>query len=93
MIKGAQKKMIVVRTGNSRYFETAYFVMKNETDAQQDRRDMLAEANAIIEGVDAQPKKKESGRRSVGVLLRGFLFMSGLLLGSGGLLLLQLILR
>ena len=49
MIKGARKQMIVVRTGNSRYFDEAYFVLKE--DAQKENRkstDILSEANRIL---------------------------------------------
>ena len=30
MLKGAQKQMIVVRTGDSEYFDEAYFVLRRE---------------------------------------------------------------
>lgn len=49
MIKGARKQMIVVRTGNSRYFDEAYFVLRE--DAQKEKRksrDILSEANRIL---------------------------------------------
>ena len=49
MIKGAQKQMIVVRTGDSRYFDEAYFVLRREIKAHRgSRNDMLTEANRII---------------------------------------------
>ena len=46
MIKGAQKKMIVVKTGDSRLFEEAYFVLRR--DADERNGDMVAEADRII---------------------------------------------
>ena len=49
MIKGARKEMIVVRTGSSRYFNEAYFVLRD--DAQKEKRkgiDILSEANRIL---------------------------------------------
>ncbi len=50
MIKGAQKQMIVLRTGNSRYFDEAYFVLRKEIQAKQESKDdMLREANRILE--------------------------------------------
>ena len=63
MIKGARKQMIVVRTGNSRYFDEAYFVLRD--DAQKDKRkskDILSEANRILaemapEASSAEKKK------------------------------------
>lgn len=49
MIKGARKEMIVVRTGGSRYFDEAYFVLRE--DAQREKRkskNILEEANRIL---------------------------------------------
>ena len=46
MLKGAQKKMIVVRTKDSRLFEEAYFVMRKDTpESSRDSGDILWEAN------------------------------------------------
>ena len=50
MLKGAQKRMIVIRTRNSPLFEEAYFVMRRDLpDAADGGTDMLQEANRIIE--------------------------------------------
>ena len=49
MIKGARKQMIVVRMGDSQYFDEAYFVLRE--DAQKERKkstDILNEANRIL---------------------------------------------
>ena len=64
MIKGAQKQMIVVRTGDSRYFDEAYFVLRREVKPKRSTRDeMLKEANRILEesGIDL-PKRKRLPR-------------------------------
>ena len=47
MIKGAQKKMIVIKTADSEVFEEAYFVLRREKLAVE--ADMVREANRIIE--------------------------------------------
>ena len=48
MIKGAQKQIIVVKTSASRYFEEAYFVLKNDvTTKKRNRTDLLTEARQI----------------------------------------------
>ncbi len=76
MIKGAQKQMIVVRTGDSRYFDEAYFVLRREVKPKRSTRDeMLKEANRILEesGIDL-PKRKRLPR---GLLL----FFAGILCG------------
>ena len=49
MIKGARKEMIVVRTGNSHYFDEAYFVLRDGTKKnKQNSKDILSEANRIL---------------------------------------------
>ena len=47
MLKGAQRRMIVLKTQDSRVFEEAYFVMRTDTSASGE--DMVSEANRIIE--------------------------------------------
>ena len=76
MLKGAQKRMIIVRTGDSRYFDEAYFVLRREIKPRRNSRDeMLKEANRILEesGIDLPKRKK----RSRGPLL----FLAGILCG------------
>ena len=49
MIKGARKEMIVVRTGGSRYFNEAYFVLREEAPRTKHKSaDILSEANRIL---------------------------------------------
>ncbi len=49
MIKGARKQMIVVRMGNSRYFDEAYFMLREEIPKNTHKnKDILSEANRII---------------------------------------------
>lgn len=47
MIKGSQKKMIVMKTADSAFFEEAYFVLRRES--RDFDEDMVREANRIIE--------------------------------------------
>ena len=62
MLRGSQKRMIVVRTRDSRVFEEAYFVMRRDADraggeGQDDGElDMLWEANRILESSLAKAK-------------------------------------
>lgn len=91
MLKGAQKRMIVIRTRDSRLFEEAYFVMRRDLpDGDAHRSDMLWEANRIVErslGVPtatadrASAPPKPSCKRW---LIHALTFTAGLL--SGGLL-------
>ena len=57
--------MIVVKTDNSNVFETAYFVLRSDSDkSQNDALDMLSEANRIVnEGSEEKKNKKEKKKR------------------------------
>jgi hypothetical protein len=78
MIKGAQKQMIVVRTGRSPYFDEAYFVLRKEVRASLESRDILREANRILE------ESRFSSGHVVKKSRRGWLgFLVGLLSGGG----------
>ena len=48
MLKGCQKKIIMVKDTNSRYFESAYFVIKSGLPSSAKSADMLAEAHRLI---------------------------------------------
>ena len=80
MLKGAQKRMIIVRTGDSRYFDEAYFVLRREVGAKSSSRtDMLREANRILEEGGVAPRSR---RRlfwgCVGIFVLGFVVGGGL---------------
>ena len=88
MIRGAQKRMIVLRTRDSRVFEEAYFVVRREAEGDgASEQDMIREANRILERslprdrltpvtpMQASPKARRGGF---------FWFTVGLLCGGGG---------
>ena len=79
MLKGAQKQMIVIRTGDSRYFDEAYFVLRREVPVgRETQNDMIREANRILR--QSEPDSRTRGERR---RLRGWLtFLGGLLSGS-----------
>ena len=78
MIKGAQKRMIVLRMAATSRFETAYFVLRDGTTDPSDPSDdsMLREANRII-AESFSPTQTKVKRR--GARLRALLW---LLLGA-----------
>lgn len=88
MLRGAEKRMIVVRTRDSRMFEEAYFVVRPEADrGGGDEPDMLWEANRILE-TSIAGCRGESGRASSllsrrEILRRAVWFLAGLLSGGG----------
>ncbi len=74
MIKGAQKRMIVVKTADSKLFEEAYFVMRGDMNVSEG--DMVSEANKIIERCNV--KRRERARRAPSALLVAiFSFIGG----------------
>ena len=80
MIKGAQKKMIVVKTADSEIFEEAYFMVRSGVEKGQS--DMVCEANRIIEECAPRRRGRKKGDLFV-LILPVICFMAGSLLGGG----------
>lgn len=81
MIKGAKKQMIVVRTGDSKFYDEAYFVLRREVNPDfESGKELLEEANRIVSEKELQSKGKgKTGKRSATPFLAGAIF--GILLG------------
>lgn len=78
MIKGARKQMIVVRTGNSRYFDEAYFVLRRDLkEHERESGDFLFEVNKLLSDSTQSCTKKEHPR-----LWRWLFFGAGSLCGG-----------
>lgn len=94
MIRGAQKKMIVIRTHDSRVFEEAYFVMRRDTEGAVEDCDMLMEADRIIRrstsGSGGHPPDGEK-KRLRPWFSRALWLLIGVLIGSGSMGLLMLL--
>jgi hypothetical protein len=80
MIKGAQKKMIVLKTSDSAVFEEAYFVLRRES--RDFDEDMVREANRIIEDGGGRRSSKRK-RISKGWIYGMAGFLSGACFGGG----------
>ncbi len=77
MLKGCQKQLVMLKTGENSVFESAWFVLREERiNVAYD--DMIAEANRIVSG-GLSPKYTRRRR------LRGatFWMLLGALLGGG----------
>ena len=62
MLKGYQRKLIMLPTRDSSLFETAYFVLKGEAEPRKpSKSEMLCEAMRILEA-NSMTKKKPSYR-------------------------------
>ena len=85
MLKGAQKRMVMLRTADSSLFETAYFILRDDTGTPCERQHdtVLAEANRILNQSftpRSEAKDKRKGWQRLWRQLPGFLV--GLLLGG-----------
>lgn len=86
MLKGAEKRMIVIRTRESRVFEEAYFVLRRDAPRVEGEADMLREANRILENSHPGgfPRPVPTFPPPSFGLVRGlFWFGLGLLFGGG----------
>lgn len=91
-MKGVQRRMIVVRTENSPYFEEAHFLLKCDREAPPpDEGDILREANRIVEE-SLFPYAHFRRKTKKASLLRQILFFAAGLLFGGGLIALILLL-
>lgn len=82
MVKGTQKKVIVIKDTKSGIFDEAYFIVKTSADNALQTCDMVSEANRIINCAitDADSKKIQGTKRS---LLRTLWFSLGVLCACG----------
>lgn len=74
MIKGCQREMIMMQTGDSPLFESAFFILRRQKPPSG-KMDMLTEANRII-GMGCGYLRKKRRRR-----WGGWLFLLGFLCG------------
>lgn len=70
MIKGAQKRVVVVRTADSGIFEEALFVLRRGSVARES--DMVAEADRIIRESGGRKRRVETIRRILFALVTFF---------------------
>lgn len=80
-IKGCSRQMIVLNGTGSSLFETAYFIVKADSDSHpRSHGDMLREANRIVE--ENTFPVCSGGRRATGSRYRWYFFISGVFLGA-----------
>ena len=76
MLKGVQRKLIMLQPHGSDLFEPAYFVLKEDAEGRRpDRNEMLSEATRIVEENSLARGRGNSDIRStlVGFVLGAFL--------------------
>ena len=87
LLRGCHRRMICIKSANSRLFDEAFFVLREE-GAAVGEHDMLAEANRILEGSTAENRygrlsSPEDAPFGSGLLRGLFWFLLGLLTGGG----------
>ena len=65
MIKGIQRRIIMVKDTESPYFDSAYFVIKSDISTAHRESDILTEANRMLESYNKNMPPKNSGFFSV----------------------------
>ena len=80
-IKGIQKRMIVLKTAESRYFDEAYFLIRREVEPREHLPgDMIREAEKILRGClpNAPEEPEKRGMKRLWAFLLGAVFGSGI---------------
>lgn len=81
MIKGIQKKLIMMQLNKNDMFEGAYFIVRDDKEAKiSDKNDMVKEANRIINECVAPNSRAEKRSGRLGFFALGA--MIGILLSS-----------
>lgn len=81
MIKGCQRRTVMIRGNAQSDFEFAYFIMKTESKGKKSESDIINEAGRIIAENTLHNRSEHSDkRRGLADLLK---FMAGMLSGGG----------
>lgn len=80
MLKGAHKRMYVVKMGQDSMFEEAYFVLRRDSDKTQGK-DMVSEANRIIRQSAERQSAQKSAKPLPWQIVAGF--VGGFVTGGG----------
>ncbi len=78
-LKGTYRRTVVVRSADSKLFEEAYFILREESPTDH-LPDLLQEANRIVEE-SRFPRPRKQGRGQLRSFLRGML-CGGLFTGT-----------
>ena len=64
MLKGCKRNIIMVKDTGSKYFDSAYFVLRNDLPPLSGENDMINEARRMIEGAGEGCLNAVSGKKS-----------------------------
>lgn len=74
LLRGASRRMVIVRSKDSKLFEEAHFILREES-ADPSMPDLLTEANRIVESSHFPVPRRQSGKRNLQ-------FAAGLFVGT-----------
>ena len=64
MVKGCERRLVIYKSNNSKYFSEVHFIMKEELDCKKaDKRDIIAEANKIVDESTSQNKNSKQRKQ------------------------------
>ena len=71
MVKGCERRLVIYKSTNSKYFSEIHFIMKEEIDTKNEKRnDIIAEANKIVEeSMIKSEKLNKKARKRLSFLL------------------------
>lgn len=82
ILKGCQRKLIMVPTKSSPLFETAYFILRKETEEREPRpNEMLCEATRILEENSLTVSRRPLKRRHLAAAFGVGVLLGALILG------------
>lgn len=81
LLRGCHRRMICIKSADSRLFDEAFFVLREES-AGAGEREILEEANRIVEEHLVPRRARRRGRGRVAWWLCPLLFALGLALGA-----------
>ena len=82
MPKGIQKRIIVIQTQQCSYFESAFFVLRNDIPQTTNDDAMLIEAQRIIAESDRSRKKQNRPKTVKNLAAAGLTLIIGVLCGA-----------
>lgn len=82
MIKGTQRRIIMVKDTESPYFDSAYFVIKSDVASHRHDGDLISEANRMIEAYKKdipayESKKSVTSKKGLIVIFSIVTLLSG----------------
>lgn len=70
MVKGCERRLVIYKSKNSKYFSEVHFIMKEDLDGKKEnRRDIIAEANKIVDEANMQGELGGRKRKKLSKLL------------------------